>query len=376
MKVCIVTFDWKENDSVEKFNRFKKEKKIHWATIDLTNNCNNRCIYCYANAGPRKDPYNMKKSDADRIVNILSEANVKQITCSGGEPLMYPHIEHFISNASDHGMIVHMITNGYFLTLDRAKELRRLGLSQVQINLESITPKKHDLLRGRRGSHVKALAALKNAKKAGLAPISSVVLTQINEDEIEDLFEFVYNLDLTRSRVIDLNPSRGRAFSNMDLRPSNFLATLDRLSELARRKGVLNMEACDPIFSFHNNLKDIKLSGTFCINAAGLLINISTLGDVYFCATLQDNMYNIFEAVERGEDIQRYHKKMLEKYNTRMRSKVVPDDCKTKCDIYDKCRGGCYTRSIYAENNGDWMCPRLNPPTSSPKQEEVIILST
>ncbi len=368
--MCIVTFDWTENDSMEKFKRFKNDQMVHWATIDLTNNCNNQCIYCYANAGPRRNPHHMDKKDADRLLEILSEAGVKQITCSGGEPLLYPHIEHFIKSASARGMIIHMITNGYFLTFKRAKKLKGLGLSQVQINLESMRSERHDFLRGRPGSFERALKALKNAKAVGLTPVSNVVLTTINEDEIEELFEFVYKLDLARSRIIDLNPSKGRAFSNMHLRPSNYLQTLGRLSELARKKGVLNMEACDPIFSYHNDLVDINLSGTFCLNAAGLLMNISTTGDVYFCATLQDHLYNIFEIAGRGEDIQKYHKRMLGEYNRVMQSKVVPDYCKKECKIFEKCRGGCYTRSIYAENKGDFVCPRLYIPEYSPKLNE------
>jgi sulfatase maturation enzyme AslB (radical SAM superfamily) len=42
-----------------------------------------------------------------------------------------------------------------------------------------------------------------------------------------------------------------------------------------------------------------------------------------------------------------------------MENSVVPLKCKKECDMFKDCRGGCYTRSIFAESKGDYMCPRL-----------------
>src|SRR4030067_2195647 len=99
--MCVVTFSWEETDAKEKVRFFEKTRSLSWAVVELTNLCNFKCIWCYANSN-FKDRH-MSKDNANKIIRILSDAGVKQVTCSGGEPLIYPHVKEFVKNANDHG---------------------------------------------------------------------------------------------------------------------------------------------------------------------------------------------------------------------------------------------------------------------------------
>lgn len=358
--MCIMTFDWKENDSIKKFNIFKERRAITWATIDLTDTCSNRCVYCYNNSQPRYKPNHMEKKKAIKLIDLLADAGLKQITCSGGEPLMYPHIEKFIRHASDHGMIIHMISNGNSLTEKLANNLQKAGLSQIQTNIESLDPLKHDYIRGCRGSWERAVNSIKIARKAGLTPASNTIVTSINENEIVDIFKFVIEeLDVTRSRVIDLVPSGGRgAESASILLPQNYFGCLEKLIEFAEKRGIVNIETCDPVFSFTRKI-NMPFSGTFCVNSSGLLMNIRPNGDVYFCATLQNHLYNIFDIVEAGHDIREFHENTMKDYVNRKNSELLPENCRD-CGLFNKCLGGCFSRAEFTKPKGDFMCPKLS----------------
>ena len=98
---------------------------MSWGVLELTSYCNFNCKWCFANARTIKNPVHMSVSDVERVVDALASAGVTQITYSGGEPTLYPHLREAIDIARSHDMVVHMNTNGYLFTKNLASDLRR-----------------------------------------------------------------------------------------------------------------------------------------------------------------------------------------------------------------------------------------------------------
>lgn len=345
--MCMVTFDWGETDAEEKVKKFEKTRSLSWAVIELTNLCNFNCLWCYANS-TLKNQY-MNKENAKKLVQILADAGIKQVTCSGGEPLMYPYIKEFVKDANEHGMVVHMNTNGYFLTKELAKWLYRLGLTQVQINIDSLNPKIHDFVRGKKGSFNRAIKALKNAKAVGLTCVSQTVLTKQNENEIIDIFRFARSMGIKRCRVWDMMPT-GRATEKMDFRPSDYISTLKKLAEFAHETGAKNIETGEPLFSFVHETK-LNLSGGFCPAFAGMFTIVSYQGNVYFCAAYRKLLYNIFNALHE-DNINNLHNIRLREF---MQSNEMASKCR-ECSFSKTCRGGCPARRGYESGGIDYWC--------------------
>jgi radical SAM protein with 4Fe4S-binding SPASM domain len=312
----------------------------------------------------------MSKDTAFKLIDYFADCGLKQITFSGGEPLIYPHIREVVSHAHDYGFIVHMNTNGYFFDRQTARDLKRRGLSQFETNIDSMDPREHDYIRGKKGSFERAVKAIKNGTDAGLICVMQTVLTKKNEDEIFDIFDFAHALGVHRSRVWDMTPSDGVARENMDaldLRPSNYMETLRKLTEFALSKGVKNIESADPLFPL-NHPVPTSVTGSFCVFASGLVINVSPDGEIYFCCTDRQPIYNIFDVMDRG-DVRDIHAEFL---TDQLRSHRIPSDCEV-CGFFEKCRGGCYTRLKYTGYVGDYWCEQLNEKYNLIGPERILV---
>jgi len=346
--MCVVTFDWEENDAKEKVKHFMEKRKLTWAVVEITNACNLNCMWCYANNGYKSkiSRTHMPKKRLDNLLRILSDSGIKQITFSGGEPTVYPHLKHAIGTAKDHGFVVHMNTNGFILTQKMAHELKALGLSQVQINIDSLKREKHDYIRGRKGSFNGAISALKAARKAGITCVSQTVVTKHNEDEIVDIFRFARSMGIQRCRVWDMMPTEGCGFDNSDIRPTNYIKTLEELVLYAEKTGAKHIEIGEPLFPLHK--AKIPTSHVSCVATAGVLTNISHTGDVYFCVTQRKPMMNIFEL--NGASFQEAYEKKLAEF---VSSFSIPSEC-AGCPDSQRCRAGCYTRREHAKGLDYW----------------------
>jgi|GEM_PF-1293124 len=346
--MCAITFDWEENDAVMKFKRFGTTRSASWGVIELTDCCNFNCKWCFANS-PGAKPFHMDIRNVEKILGALQDAGISQITYSGGEPTVYPHLKEAVSLASNRGMIVHMNTNGFVLTEEMALELKKAGLSQVQINIDSVHHYKHDAVRGRIGSFEKALKALKNARRAGITCVSQTVFTRENEDEIVEILSLARSLGVQRCRVWDMTPSKGCARDNSSMLPNDYITAIQKAADYAQETGARNVEVSDPLFLTHIKTS-LHMSGGFCVFGSGIVIYITTRGDVIFCCTLRDIMYNIFEEIERGENIVQVHRNNVSTY---LKSFRLPNACHG-CEHAGICKGGCYTRRDFSGGIDYW----------------------
>ena len=346
--MCAITFDWEENDAILKFRKFGRTKSAAWGVIELTDCCNLNCKWCFANS-PGATPFHMDIRNVKAILDSFQDAGISQVTYSGGEPTVYPYLKKAVVLAKERGMVVHMNTNGYLLTGRLATELRNAGLSQVQINIDSMRPGKHDTVRGRKGSFERALKALKAARKAGITCVSQTVVTRDNENEVIDIIRLTRSLGIQRCRIWDMTPSKGCARDNSSLLPKSYMSTLQRVADFASRTGAKNIEVSDPLFARHIKT-DLPVSGGFCVFGSGIVTYVTTKGSVIFCCTLRDEMYNIFTEMERKSDISRIHKDAVASY---LKSFTTPEHC-SECKHAPACKGGCYTRRDFSGGSDYW----------------------
>jgi radical SAM protein with 4Fe4S-binding SPASM domain len=362
--MCVVTFDWEDNDAHEKVKTFIEKRRLAWAVVEVTNACNFNCKWCYANNGYKTKikREHMPKSRLDRLLKILSKSGIRQITLSGGEPTVYPHLKHAVKKAKELGFVVHMNTNGFLLTRKLAKELAGLGLSQVQINIDSIKGENHDSVRGRKGSFRRAIQALKNAKAAGMTCVSQTVLTKDNENEIVEIFKFARSHGIQRCRVWDVMPSEGCGLENFDIRPTDYIKTLERLVSFAEDTEAKHIEIGEPHFPFKNTR--IPTSYISCVATAGVLTNISCTGDVFFCVTQRNPMMNVF-SLEEG--FQEAYRKSLDEF---MSSFSIPSEC-LGCPESERCRAGCYTRREHTKGMDYWCSSRAGCEGAAGQHEKL-----
>ena len=77
----------------------------------LTLKCNQNCRYCHRFLGIDEVSF----EDNKRIINKIAEDGIKNMTFTGGEPLLYPNIIELVKLAKEKGLKVKLITNGSVL---------------------------------------------------------------------------------------------------------------------------------------------------------------------------------------------------------------------------------------------------------------------
>lgn len=347
--MCLVTFSWQATSAEEKVKKHRITDRITWAYVDPTTACNMSCQWCYSssNDGASKLRY-MNRKQMEHTMQMLVDAGIQQVSFGGGEPLMYPGIAKWVSWLTKKGIIVHINSNGFFLSRELANELAGNGLEQVQINVESIEPEIHDQVRGRQGSHKRALEAIEYALRAGIIVASQIVVTKKNMDDVLPIIGFCRHLGVQRCRVWDMTPS-GRGMECVEMIPHGYRQLLFRIAQKAHEWGAVQVQSYDPLFPLDPQLP-IEVMHVPCPERSGMLLSVAADGSVLYCNTLRAELYNM-NNVKTGVDLSELHHYRIEEFN---RTMALSPACST-CAHRGFCRGGCPARMQWA-GGGDYQC--------------------
>ena len=185
------------------------DRKIDYLRISVTDRCNHRCIYCMP-----EQPFRYRgRSEIlsyEQIVSVAEVAarmGITKLRLTGGEPLIRKDIERLIGKlaAIDGVKQVAMTTNGSRLA-DKAAELKRSGLTRVNISIDSLDPQRYHRIT--RGGHLHdVLAGVDAAIAVELAPIkiNMVILDDTTEDDIERMKAFCRHKGLQLQRIMQFS---------------------------------------------------------------------------------------------------------------------------------------------------------------------------
>jgi cyclic pyranopterin phosphate synthase len=116
---------------------------------------------------------------------------IRKVRITGGEPLVRPGVEDFISRLRDIGVQdLSMTTNGHLLA-ERCERLLAAGLHRINISLDSLDPLKFEKITRTR-SYDAVMRGIDEAQNTRLAPvkINAVLVRGFNEDEVEAFAAF------------------------------------------------------------------------------------------------------------------------------------------------------------------------------------------
>ncbi len=163
-------------------------RRVDHLRLSLTERCNLACRYC--SLVEERRSCRIDAHFAVALVRWLSKRHgVRHVRLTGGEPLLHPHLAEMVSSAAGLGTVkeITLTTNGQMLAA-RAEELRRAGLSRVNISLDTLKPERFARLT-RGGDVARTLRGIEAALAAGLTPVRLNVVVQrgLNDDELCEL---------------------------------------------------------------------------------------------------------------------------------------------------------------------------------------------
>ena len=218
--------------------------------VSVTDRCQLRCLYCTPAEGVALFAHEqiLRHEEIVEVVRVLARHfGLTKVRITGGEPLVRRGVADLVAMlAAEPAGELAMTTNGLRLP-ELAGELKRAGLTRINISLDSLDAATYRTLT-RGGELSGALAGIDAAVAAGLTPVklNATLLRGVNDSEAEALTEFALGRGLTM-RFIELMPI-GEARARFDewFVPAREvierLARLFELTELPRRPGSASRE--------------------------------------------------------------------------------------------------------------------------------------
>ncbi len=160
---------------------------------ELTYRCNARCAICAYWQHPSDSRRELTLADVCAGLQKIHAYGCRFVNFTGGEPTLRDDLEPIVARASDLRMWTSVVTNGSTLTRDRVAALRRAGLDNLFISLDSAGAAAHDAQRGVPGLHARVLRALDWLRDEFIAGHRTAgvmcVISKANADDIEHVAE-------------------------------------------------------------------------------------------------------------------------------------------------------------------------------------------
>jgi cyclic pyranopterin phosphate synthase len=247
----------------------------------------------------------MTPEEIFRITSIGVEYGISKVKLTGGEPLLRRDLEDIVRLLSSLKDIVEisMVTNARQLTYERAVELKKSGLSRININLPSVKEATYREIVGRDVGD--ALRGVESAVEAKILPIklNMVLLKGLNSDEVEDMMRFAKKVGATL-QLIELEPlKRGSLFYNQYHYPLDQIESeISSKASDVRVRYSMQMRKVYTVDGLEVEIVRPVGNPDFCRHCAKM--RLTSDGKLKPCLMVQDNMLDILSPMRRGENIE------------------------------------------------------------------------
>lgn len=349
--------------------------------IMLTQKCNFRCNYCYAEGSPEKKNELLMK-EVKQIVEEALDLGVRIVNMQGGEPLIwhpadwdgkageaYFHIvEHIRNRFQQENKPLDLVsfTDVALITRSKAEILSGLNMA-LCCKLDSVDPKIQDSLLGVPGGYAKMMQGYEHLIAVGygkkdMPPLSTnTVVTTVNYDGIEDVFRWSRSHGF-RPFVIPVHV-HGRAQSNSDimlsgqktkstLSPLDIKKLFEKLAKIDREEFNIIWEPTTPWIE--NKACSRHLGGVH-IRADGIVVPCSEAPDFWALGDIRKQSLKEIIASPKVEKFRQIYSNLHED------SKCSPRKCEMAAQF--KCYG-CRTRAYddsAFDKKGTYDTARLDP---------------
>jgi uncharacterized protein len=186
----------------KKYYEEQESKKILTVTIAPTLKCNFACRYCYEKRSSKKINENEQVLILSFIENELKKGFKEiNLTWFGGEPLLaFAVIKNLseqltkLAKKYDVKYKAFITSNGYLLTENIAKQLKKLKINQVFVTLDGvgkIHDERRNLANGKASTFKIIVNNVKHLKKYGVKVLIRMNIDNSNQNEIEPLRHYV-----------------------------------------------------------------------------------------------------------------------------------------------------------------------------------------
>jgi radical SAM protein with 4Fe4S-binding SPASM domain len=323
---------------------------LHELKVEVTHRCDLNCIHCSSDALPS----NYAEMSLENCVCIVSQAaqmGAKEISLSGGEPLIWPHINDAVATAVASGLQVTIYTSGNSNGFkEKAERILSLGVQRLIFSMYGASASSHERVTRIPGSFERTLRAMSDAREIGLATEVHFVPMSSNYGELKGVAILSKELGASVVSVLRLVPQGRAALLRSQI--------LNRVQNLELRRVICELREAGHIIRTGSPYNFLMLSANpeCCAGIDRIIIGPDLR--LYPCdafkqvkaeeivGTLNNSTLNGFSLSDCW-DRSPYLEAVREYLTT-----PFPNPCRL-CGLLEKCLSGCLAQKVVAYGNLD-----------------------
>ena len=315
-------------------------------------NCEFRCIYCYAannNRGYDKVCY-LSKRRWEEIMREGRDNGCHSVFFSGGDPFLNPNIIDYIKTSYSEGYDCKISTRR-MIDFDLAAKLYDSGLRFIQVSLDSYIPQIVDQMTGVRNSFDMALCTIRNAQKTNIQVKCKCVATSINYCDIPQLIDFLYVKGVDEISINHYMMSDGRNHKSLLLNDKQ-IEWLDKkiLEKQRENKIKIDYEFGKAVYAIVSR-KTLNMLRKRC-GACKDTIIINYDGMVYYCEYLIDDSRFVVGDINKEGLMEIWNSDLVNSLIEPQRDRFINTDCHS-CSEFEQ----CYPRRCFLRTKIEYGTP-------------------
>lgn len=225
-------------------NNLPLPQLIAW---EVTRSCPLNCRHCRAGAQNKRYENELTTDQCYALLDNIASFAKPIIILTGGEPMLRDDIYDLARHGNGLGLRMVMAPCGMLIDDDAIARMIDSGIQCISISLDGATAESHDGFRRVPGAFDGAIAAIKAAKRGGLAFQINTTITKHNLAELEDIMGLAEELGAITFNPFLLVPTgRGEALADQEITPQQYEEVLQWLNQ-QRGPGRIQMRVtCAP----------------------------------------------------------------------------------------------------------------------------------
>lgn len=160
--------------------------------LDITNQCNLRCKYCYHFTGPGDVDKDLTTDEWLGFIEELGRCAVIDVCLAGGEPFFRDDLKDIINGIVRNRMRFKILSNGTLITDEIASHIASTRrCDSIQVSIDGGSPETHDLSRGK-GNFNNAIRGIEILRKYSIPVTVRVTINRYNVRDLEEIAKLLF----------------------------------------------------------------------------------------------------------------------------------------------------------------------------------------
>jgi sulfatase maturation enzyme AslB (radical SAM superfamily) len=166
--------------------------------LELTNQCNLKCLHCYSESSPHSVERNiLNEHQYSRVLEEAHELGCRRVQFIGGEPTLNKSLPLLISTADELGYdFIEVFTNLVSLSAALLDAFVRHRVA-VATSVYAASPEIHDAITQAPGSHKRTLSNIRRVVSNKLRIRVSIITMKENSDALSSTTKLLHDLGVT-----------------------------------------------------------------------------------------------------------------------------------------------------------------------------------